>query len=184
MRAIAAAWREEAGASAVEFALILPVLLLFTLGSIESAVVLFIRSSMESAVLEASRYGITGGEDGMSRADRVMQIVEERTYGLLDPDKIRLETLVYKDFDDIGKPEPFVDANGSGFYEAGESFTDVNGNGKWDADMGKSDLGGENAVVVYRLTYAWGIVTPMLRRIMGDSVTNQSTIAVRNEPFK
>lgn len=176
--------RCEAGATAVEFALVLPLLLLFALGSIEAAIVLFVRSAMESAVLEASRYGATGSEDGVSRAARVLQIVEARTYGLLDPDSIRLDTLIYDDFDDIGKPEPFVDANGSGFHEPGESFTDVNGNGRWDSDMGKAGLGGRNAVVVYRLTYAWGIVTPMLRAVMGESVLNQSSVAVRNEPFK
>lgn len=174
----------EAGATAVEFALILPVLLLFVLGTVESAIVLFIRSSMESAVLEASRYGITGGEHGMSRADRVLQIVGERTYGLLDPDGVRLETLVYDDFGDIGRPEPFVDANGSGFHEPGESFTDVNGNGRWDPDMGKAELGGRNAVVVYRLSYAWGIVTPMVREAIGGSVMNVASVAVRNEPFQ
>lgn len=174
----------RSGASAVEFALILPVLLLFVFGSIETAIVLFIRSSMESAVLEASRYGITGGKDGMSRAERVMQILGERTYGLLDPDTVRLETLIYDDFDDVGKPEPFVDANGSRFYEPGESFTDVNGNGTWDPDMGKAGLGGRNAVVVYRLSYAWGIVTPMVREAVGGSVMNVASVAVRNEPFK
>jgi hypothetical protein len=176
--------RCEAGATAVEFALILPLLLLFAFGSIESAIVLFIRSSMEAAVLEASRYGITGAGEATSRADHVLEIVETRTYGLLDPDKIDLETLVYDDFDDIGKPEPFSDANADGFHEAGEAFTDVNGNGKWDADMGKAGLGGRNAVVVYRLSYAWGIVTPMLHSIMGESIMNVASVAIRNEPFK
>ncbi|MFT3972253.1 MAG: pilus assembly protein [Amaricoccus sp.] len=179
-----AVFASEAGAAAVEFAFILPILLLFALGTIESAIVLFIRSSIESAVLEASRYGITGSEDGVSRADRVLAIVEERTYGLLDPDKIELETLVYDDFADIGKPEPFVDANGSGFYELGESFTDVNGNGKWDADMGKAGLGDGNDIVVYRVRYSWGIITPMLRGIVGESIVNESAVAVRNEPYK
>ena len=37
--------------------------------------------------------------------------------------------------------------------------------------------------MVYRLTYAWGLVTPVLRQILGESVTHVSSIAVRNEPF-
>lgn len=176
-------WRSEAGATAVEFALILPLLLLFTLGSIETGIALFIRSAIESAVLESSRYGITVG-DGVGRKDQLLRIVEERTYGLLDPDKITLETLVYDDFDHIGKPEPFIDKNHNERHDAGEKFTDVNGNGKWDADMGKAGLGGESAIVVYRLSYAWGIVTPMLRKFLGETVMNQSSVAVRNEPFK
>lgn len=182
MRRPATLWRCQSGATAVEFAIILPLLLLFAFGSIEQAILLFIRSSIESAVHQAARYGITVG-DGEGRAEQLIRIVDERTYGLLDPDKITLETLIYGDFDDIGKPEPFDDANGSGQHEPGESFSDVNGNGQWDSDMGAAGLGGPDSIVVYRLSYPWGIVTPMVREIMGASVLNQSSTAVKNEPF-
>ena len=37
--------------------------------------------------------------------------------------------------------------------------------------------------MVYRLSYDWGVVTPMMREIVGESVTHVSSIAVRNEPF-
>jgi hypothetical protein len=171
------------GATAVEFAVILPAMLLFIVGGIEMAVVLFIGSSIESAVLEASRYGITRPEPGVSRADKVLEIVQAKTYGLLDMDQVELETLVYDSFADIGKPEPFTDANGNDAYDAGEEFTDVNGNGTWDEDMGEAGLGGGGDVVVYRLTYAWGVVTPVLREALGESVTHVSSVAVRNEPF-
>lgn len=182
MTGVGALRRCESGATAVEFAFILPLLLLFALGSIEQAIVLFIRASVESAVLDASRYGVTRGEAG-GRREQLLALVAERTYGLLDPDKIKLETLVYGDYDQIGKPEPFVDANRNGFHDPGESFSDVNGNGTWDPDMGKAGLGGEDAIVVYRLSYPWGIVTPMLREVMGASVLNQSSVVVKNEPF-
>jgi len=175
--------RCDRGSTAVEFSLILPPLLLFIVGSIETAIILFIGSSIESAVLEASRYGITGTEVGMSRADRVMQIVGDRTYGLLDMDKVRMETLVYDSFEDIGKPEPLTDDNGNGQWDDGEGFVDINGNGQWDDDMGAAGLGGNGAVVVYRLTYPWGVVTPILQRILGGTVTHVSSIALKNEPF-
>ena len=172
-----------AGATAVEFALILPVLLLFIIGSIEMAINLFIGSSIESAVMEASRYGITGTEAGVSRADRVLEIVADRTYGLIDMDQVDMDTLVYESFADIGEPEPFTDQDGNASYNVGEPFVDVNGNATWDADMGAAGLGGPSDVVVYRLSYAWGIITPMMRGVLGDSITHVSSIAVRNEPF-
>ena len=171
------------GATAVEFALILPVLLLFIVGSIEMAINLFIGSSIESAVMEASRYGITGTEAGVSRADRVLEIVADRTYGLIDMDQVDMDTLVYESFADIGEPEPFTDQNGNASYNSGEPFVDVNGNGQWDPDMGAAGLGGPSDVVVYRLTYDWGIITPVMREVMGESVKHVSSIAVRNEPF-
>ena len=88
-------------------------LLLFIIGSIEMAIILFIGSSIELAVMEASRYGITGTEAGVSRADRVLEIVGDRTYGLIDMDQVDMETLVYESFADIGKPEPFTDQDGN-----------------------------------------------------------------------
>ena len=163
--------------------MILPLLLMFVCGGIETAITLFIGSSIESAVQEASRYGITGSEAGVSRADKVLAIVKDKTYGLLDMDKVKMDTLVYSSFADIGKPEPFVDQNGNKAYNSGEPWTDVNGNGKWDADMGKAGLGGPSDVVVYRLSYDWGIVTPMVQEVLGKTVTHTSSIAVRNEPF-
>lgn len=175
--------RSTRGATAVEFALVLPVLLLMTVGTIEMAIVLFIGSSMEAAVFDASRYGITGGEDGISRDERVLSIVADRTYGLLDMTKVDLDTLVYSSFADIGKPEPWTDANGNGAWDAGEPWTDVNGNAVWDADMGAAGLGGPSDIVVYRLTYDWGVVTPMMAEIVGGSVHHVSSIAVRNEPY-
>ena len=131
------------------------------------AIKLFIGSSIESAVMEASRYGITGSEAGVSRADKVLEIVADRTYGLIDMDNVDMETLVYESFADIGKPEPFTDQDGNLVYNAGEPFVDINGNGQWDADMGAAGLGGPSDVVVYRLTYAWGIITPVVQRADG-----------------
>jgi hypothetical protein len=171
------------GSTAVEFSLLLPLLLLFIVGSIEMAIVLFIGSSIEAAVMEASRYGVTKPEDGVSRADQVLAIVEARTYGLLDMDQVNLETLVYESFADIGKPEPFEDDNANGTRDSAEGYVDVNGNGQWDADMGEAGLGIGGDVVVYRLSYDWGVVTPFLRESLGDGVRHVSSVAVRNEPF-
>ena len=84
-------------------------------------------------------------------------------------DTVELETLVYDSFEDIGKPEPLTDDNGNGTWDDGEAFIDVNGNGQWDADMGEAGLGGGGAVVVYRLTYPWGVVTPMLQQVLGGT---------------
>jgi Flp pilus assembly pilin Flp len=178
-------WRDERGATIVEFAVVVPVLLLAVIGIIEVAIVLFISSTIESAVFEASRFGVTGNNDvpGVTREDRVRDIVERRTYGLVDMDRVEIEALVYATFADIGQPEPFTDANANGTYDVGEDYVDVNGNGQWDPDMGAAGLGGPSDVVVYRLSYSWGILTPIVRDVLGESIRNVSSVAVRNEPF-
>ncbi len=177
-------FRDTGGSTIVEFAIVFPVFILMIIGTIEIAVVIFIGSSIESAVLQASRFGITGGSSsGISREERVLDIVGENTYGLVDMESVEISTLVYGSFADIGEPEPFEDDNGSASYDEGEPFTDVNGNGTWDPDMGAAGLGGPNDVVVYSVSYDWGIMTPIMQAILGDSVRHVSSVAVRNEPY-
>jgi hypothetical protein len=178
-------WCDPSGTALLEFAVIFPAFILALIGIIEVAIVLFISSSIEAAVLEASRFGITGGtpEEGVSREDRVLEIVAEKTYGLVDMDDVELDTLVYASFDDIGEPEPFEDDNTNGIYDMGEPYTDVNGNGQWDADMGAAGLGGPSDVVVYRISYQWGLITPLMRKTLSETVRHTSSVAVRNEPF-
>ena len=175
--------REEDGSEAIEFALIFPGFLLILVGALEFSMMVFIGSILESAMAEASRFGITGSTPaGVSREDQVREIVRERTYGLVNIDDAHIETLVYPSFGDIGKPEPYTDTNGNNMYDEGEPYTDVNGNGQWDADMGAAGLGGPGEVVLYRITYTWGVLTPMLKPIIG-SITQSASIAVRNEPY-
>ena len=175
---------DRRGAVVLEFAVLSPLLFLFFIGGIEMAIVLFISSTIEAAVFEASRFGITGGTTtGETRQDRVLQIVGEKTYGLVDLDAVVIETLVYDTFSDIGEPEPWDDTIPNGAYDAGEDFTDVNGNGVWDADMGAAGLGGPSDVVVYSISYNWGMITPIMREVLGVSARRMSSVAVRNEPF-
>jgi hypothetical protein len=171
------------GATALEFALIAPLFLAFFVGVFEIAIVLFVGASIESAVFDAARFGITGGPGGVSREERVLEIVEEKTFGFVDMDRVTVDTLVYDSFADIGEPEPFTDTNGDGGYDLGEPFVDVNGNGQWDADMGVAGLGGPDAIVVYRVSYPWGIITPFMRGVLGEEINHVSSVAVRNEPF-
>ncbi len=175
---------DSRGAVALEFALLTPVMLLFFIGGIEMAIVLFISSTIEAAVFEASRFGITGETTpGVTRQERVLQIVGDKTYGLVKMDEVEIETLVYDTFSDIGQPEPWEDENLNAAYDAGEEFTDVNGNGVWDADMGAAGLGGPSDVVVYSISYNWGMITPIMREVLGVSARRMSSVAVRNEPF-
>lgn len=176
--------RSDDGIAALEFALILPALLLAFLGGIEIAVAIFIRATIESAVFEIARFGVTNNTpEGMTREERVLELITARTYGLINPQNIAVETLVYSSFADVGEPEPFEDLNGNGAYDTGEPYSDINGNGKWDADMGAAGLGGPGDIVVYRLSYSWGIMAPMMRQIMGADITSVSSVAVRNEPL-
>ncbi|WP_119166825.1 TadE/TadG family type IV pilus assembly protein [Algihabitans albus] len=180
-------WRARAGATLVEFAIVFPAFILLAIGLIEVAMVLFVTSLMEGGLREAARFGITGfAPDGQTRIERILQIVDEHTQGLVEMDEVDITFFVYPSFNDIGEPEPFADDNGNGSFDGGESYTDVNGNGQWDADMGAAGLGGPGDIVLYTLRYQWDLLTGMLDPLMGDEnglMRLSASIVVRNEPF-
>ncbi len=178
--------RDEQGATIVEFALIAPTLMLFVMGIIEVAMVLFVSMLLEGSVREAGRYGITGYVyQGFDRIAIIRNIVEQNTIGLVDMKKVKIETLTYQSFSAIGKPEPFSDTNGNGQRDSGEAFNDVNGNGKWDEDMGVNGAGGPGDIVIYTITYDWPLLTTFLGDLMGRAgiIQLRASYAVRNEPW-
>ncbi len=122
----------------MEFAFIAPIFLAMLGAIMEFSGIMFVQTLLEGSAREASRYGITGfTAPGVSRDDQIMDIVRKNTYGIIDLDKLDMETLVYENFADIGQPEPFTDNNDNGVYDAGEPFNDVNGNGSLGCGHGR-----------------------------------------------
>ena len=122
-----------------------PVLLLLMAAIVEFGTIMFVTVLTEGGLREAARWGITGQtpEDG-DRAAHILEVVADRTLGLVDVSKATVKITAYPTFDDIGRGEAFVDGNGNGKYDNGGTFKDCNGNGngKWDNDRRKSDAGG------------------------------------------
>ncbi len=176
-------WKNEDGAAAVEFGLVAVPFITIIFGIVEFAVILFLNSSLEAGVINASRYAVTGSTlPGITREERVVQVLNQHGFGLVNLDTSNVTTLVYPNFASIGQPEPYTDENTNGSYDDGEAFTDVNGNGSWDADMGLAGLGGAGDIVVYNVNYTWGLLTGLFQPLIGD-ITLTSSVAVRNEPF-
>ncbi|HUT49091.1 MAG TPA: TadE/TadG family type IV pilus assembly protein [Alphaproteobacteria bacterium] len=186
-RRVLAFWRDLRGVAAVEFAIMAPVLILTVAGIMEVSMVLAVSSLLEGGLRDAARYGITGYVPaGTTREDQIKAIIGDATIGLVDMNNANIQTLIYPSFGDIGQPEPYDDQNANGVYDIGEPFTDINSNGQWDPDMGAAGLGGPGEIVLYKITYDLGMMTPLLSPIMGGSdgkVTLRASIAVRNEPY-
>jgi hypothetical protein len=181
-RALAGFGKAEGGAAAVQFALLLPSLLLFLLGTLECAMTILVSSTLEAAVLSASRYGVTGLTTGVPREQRIREIIAERTFGFVNMSTIDIRTLVYPSFSAIGTGEAYNDRNGNGRRDGSESYTDSNGNGRWDADMGVAGAGGPGEVVLYDVRYTTNGFTKFMQPLFGNFL-HQATVAVRNEPF-
>lgn len=182
-RAAARLPRREDGASALEFALISLPLFTVLIGFFEFAVITLTALLLESASLEAARFGATGATPQTgTREEELRRIIEERTFGFVDMTDLDIETLIYNEFSAIGQPEDYEDTNGNGSFDAGESYDDVNGNGTWDADQGRAGVGGADEIVVYRVSYDWAPLTAFMQPFTGE-LTLTSSIPVRNEPF-
>lgn len=175
------------GVAALEFGMVAPVLVLSAIALIELGMMMFVNTLVEGSLREAARFGITGYSPvGVSREERILQIVSNNTIGLVDMDTAEVSQLIYPSFGDIGQPEPYSDDNpANGVYDLGEDFQDINGNGIWDADMGAAGAGGPGEVVLYTLEVDWGTLTPLFAPFMGDDgkIRIKASVAVRNEPF-
>ncbi|MCS4089673.1 TadE/TadG family type IV pilus assembly protein [Rhizobium sp. BK176] len=176
----------EEGATAVEFAMVAPVLIFLTFAIIEMGLAFGADIVLKEATYDAARLGRTGFVAEKSTQDAmVKERVKSMAGVIMDTDKIVISSLSYKSFDTLKKPEPFVDKNGNGVRDDGENFTDVNGNGKWDADQGASGYGGTAQVVRYTVTYPWTFHTPVIKNIVGNDGTIElsATAVVQNEPY-
>lgn len=171
------------GAAAVEMAIVAPVFFAFMIGTIEVALVMFTNVAIEAAVRDGARYGITGSNpDGMTREDRLRQIISERTFGFVQPDSDDITMTVYPSFAAAGIEEPYEDTNGNGQWDSGEPFTDQNSNGSRDG--GTPGMGASGQVVMYTISYQLPLIGPVVNDLFGVRVLNLSTrIVVRNEPW-
>ncbi len=175
------------GASAIEFAFVAPVLILFVVGAMEVATIAHGSTLLNGGLREASRFGMTGLQPATgTREDRIAEIINRHGAGIIKVGAGNITTHVYPNFTSIGQPEPYVDTDSNGVYDIGEPFTDVNCNAVWDPDMGQAGLGAGGEVVLYRVNYDLPLRTGLLAAVIGKDgkVPLSATVALRNEPFK
>ncbi|MGJ3259098.1 MAG: TadE/TadG family type IV pilus assembly protein [Rhodospirillales bacterium] len=178
--------RDERGAALLEFAFAAPILATVMIASMEFGIVMLTNTLMESSLREAARFGITGQEiTGKTRLERIIEIIDERTLGLVDMSEADVQILIYPSFSDVGRGEDYVDGNANGQYDPGETFTDENGNGLWDSDVGSAGSGESGDIVAYRMSYGWNTMTPFAGHFIGDDgvLHLNASIVVRNEPW-
>jgi len=191
---------DDRGVAIVEFALVMPILLLMTFGAIEIGMIMAVQSTLEGGLKEASRYGITGQTPSdATRIEKIRAILEDHTIDLVDMSEATFSVKTYPSFSGVGQPEPFVDsAEGdpedpnpchNGQYDPPstgcvETFTDVDGDGSWDPDIGKDGAGMGGEVVSYTVQVPWHVMTPFVGPLIAPhgTVPLRATIVVRNEP--
>ncbi len=177
--------REERGVAIIEFALVVPVLLLLILGLSDLCYRCYAQAILDGAVQKAGRDAtIEGAASQSSTIDasvisQVQQIARNATF---------VSTRSNYDTYTSVAPEPFVDSGQNGVYDGicnhGESYTDVNGNGLYDTDPGITGQGGASDVTKYTMTVTYPRLFP-LGGMLGWStsqIISASTI-LKNQPY-
>ncbi len=182
--------RSNDGAAALEFALVLPPLCLILVGMFEVSMLMFTQASMEGALREAARFGMTGSvSDPAEREEQILAIIDKNTFNMLDDPTISF--LIYPSFGDVGAPEPYTENGGDPErYDAGidvwDSATqDTNGDGSWSENQGTAGTGASEQIVQYTVEYDWHVITPFMAPVFGNdgTVHLKASVVLRNEPW-
>lgn len=178
--------RDRRGATVIEFALILPVLLTAICGTIELGHLLIARLVLDGAVVEAARIATATIDNSQSARDTVMRqsiTAAMGSFPLATGQQISITTRVFADFS-TAYPEVYTDANRNGKYDLGETFVDRNRNGQWDpATPITGTMGGAGDVLSITVRYPKQVLFGFLgtQWAMGSLVTLSATTVVRNE---
>ena len=176
---------DRRGVTAVEFAIVAPVMLLLIFGLLDLTFQAYVQSVLDGAVNAAARAATTEQSAGDQAA--IDEAVAEQVRTVVNSAELTFDRKNYVAISDIGKPEVFTDSatgpDHNGRYDPGECFIDYNRNGGWDADRGRAGQGGADDFIEYSATASYQRLFPMA---MFGLPRNQRLTAVsvlRNQPY-
>jgi len=172
---------DRRGATIIEFAIVVPVLMVLLMGAFDLLHQIYAQSILDGALQKAARdSAIEGGAANAATFDQqvwamVKIVAPDATY--------QASRKSYSTFQSI-KPEEFVDKNADNICNNGENFTDINGNGTWDLDPGVTGQGGAEDVTQYTMTVTYPRLFPVAR-LMGwpSTMSIASTTLLKNQPY-
>lgn len=174
--------RDETGVSAVEFALIAPVLLMMLMGLFDFGYNMYTDALLEGSIQKAARDSTIEGAD--AKSGQLDEQVTEMVHAIAPGATLKFERLSYSSFGDVNQPEDYDDVNDDGVCDAGESFEDANGNGTWDADRGRTGQGAARDAVLYQVTITYPRPFPVAQLIgLDPTMTMQAHTVLRNQPY-
>lgn len=181
--------RDEAGATLVEFALVLAPLLAVVLGFTELAYQSYVRSILQGVLNDVARIAVVEnpnlGDASNPLEMRIENRVRERMAPLVKSATYAFDIRSYNDYASAGNPEALVtDVNGNGSYDSGDCWEDSNPNGTFDLDSGRSGVGGADDVVIYRVTLTAPQLLPAMPFVGGDGRFDARAVTtVRIQPY-
>jgi Flp pilus assembly pilin Flp len=184
------ALNNQSGATAIEFAMILPIVISAILGAWQFSYIGWAQHRLENAVRQGSRVGITGAKtQNLSRQQIIENAVKDAMSGVAKDSgqPIIFASKAYPTFSTMNNPgEPYNDANGNNVCDPGETFYDYDGvPGRSAVDIGASGTGSAGDVVRYEVTFPLDLFVPLVNQFFGQNhrLNLTARTVVRNEMF-
>jgi Flp pilus assembly protein TadG len=155
--------RDDRGATAIEFALVSPILIFALLSIVEICVLGMMTMGVNAAVQEASRRIRTGRADAAASAQGFKDQICGHLTGSLSQCRDRMTI-------SVARYTRFSDAN-----------TAIAA-----APDGAFNKGGPGDIIIVKVNYSWPMLTPVLRDVERDGPTHviiPARVAFKNEPF-
>ncbi len=157
--------RDERGATAVEFALIAPLLFLSLFSLVEIGMLGMMASGLDNAVDNAARMIRTGRGDGPTSAPAFETVICDKLGGNATDCRSRLTVSVQK-FTGFADANAVVSAAPNGSFNKGTA----------------------GDIVIVKADYKWPLMTPFIATAYNRSgpmeITLASRVAFKNEPFQ
>lgn len=151
--------RDERGASAVEFALVAPLLFAVLLVAIEIIVILFADAVLEGTANRVTRIGKIGVPEGQ-RCEQVVRAEVERSLAhWAHRGEVHVDTIIYEP----GEDPRFADVDDEGYEPI-------------------CDTGGRGEIVMYRVGFDRAGLTGVLSWMDIEIMRLERTVAIQNEP--
>jgi len=174
--------RDQGGATAVEFALIAPVLAMALIGLFDMGYAVYANTMLQGALQRAARDSTVEG--AANRVAEINKAVIDEVRPVVPEANFTFTRKSYANFSDVGVGEDYTDANDNNVCDDGEAFEDANGNGVWDRDRGTEGAGGARDAVLYTVTMRYPRMFPMASLIgLPQVVTNSASTVLRNQPY-
>ncbi|WP_448664401.1 TadE/TadG family type IV pilus assembly protein [Sphingomonas sp. CJ20] len=171
---------ERRGTSAIEFALIVPVLVMMLLGMMDLSYQSYVQAVLEGAMQKAGR------DSGIEAANTttIDNSVKAKVAGVAPRATFAITRKSYSTYANMA-PERFTDTNGNGVRDTGECYDDINGNRVWDADPGLMGQGGANDVTEYTVTATYNRIFPLATMLGWSRQQSVSaTTLLKNQPYQ
>ena len=160
--------KDKEGATAVEFALILPLFLTLTFGIIEFGLILHVSSVLQNATYEAGRFGVTGHNYKELQAE--------------DENLTREEFINRHIRRQMG---PWIQSDGQ--ISINTSSIELDGDPSYSlTSSGFGGHGGSDSIIIYNVQYSWNVLTPFLAPVLGGGDGEfpiNAIVVTKNEEF-